>query len=61
MTPIGSKREGGILQAAQIPNKLTILGTPQPGILLNSLFQLGVGDLTLCPSCCDSYRPWLRI
>jgi hypothetical protein len=36
---------------------LTIGGTPQPGILLNSFFQLGVGDLTLRPGCRDSYRP----
>jgi hypothetical protein len=25
--------------------------------LLNSFFQLSVGDLTLCPTCSGSYRP----
>jgi hypothetical protein len=35
---------------------LAIGGTPKLGILLNGFFQLRVSDLTLCPSCCDTYR-----
>jgi hypothetical protein len=35
---------------------LTISGPAQPGIFLNSFFQLGVGDLALCVSCGKTNR-----
>src|SRR5437588_9389714 len=56
MPPVGTQRECGVPQAAQIAHRLTVIRTAKLGALQDSFFELCVCDLAFRRSGCNAQK-----